>query len=936
MEGPSAASESRVQQHLNTESRKSAQPERNTLDAVKRDLLRRSDWMGLTAARPLQMNFPSAQELENIGRRRRTTMEDKKRQEGPHRRRHQHPALDTALHPRQDQYQPDDMRLEYASIRMGSKMHQSQTTRMPSRSRKATSVMPPSGSSQSMLLDKELSTSHQPAKLERTPRLASKSPRCAIKQPRRTSFDSSLLSLDQIRDSETFDEVKAKSDSFSTQNLVIQQRSDSRRLRRRAANRSSISEEVKSSSIVVGRRLLLSTPSHSKDSESHRNITAELPRTIAGQKPPPLLPDSLSSDFLPPTRSHDDKDEKELRHSSCGNHKIPFQSSPVLPNTAGMHVATNAIHGQLSNRSKFTLELQVESEEQAVKRQAATADVLVAGRQHPKDTHGISGEDHSHHRICTKDAGTDRYKISRPIGVMGEEKVTSLTNNQLFLTNSDHPRTEAQNNTAIRPQMAQGLRSTMTEKGPNDANRNAAEPFDFSPRRQGSLKDTRLTLRNSTRPMLGTIQRPQNAADERYLHDAAAQSEENQAWMRFILQDDPKATNDNFFTDPNFNAYKPRDTSYRWLRLRSSDDQALSENHELQTTQRPSDIISSPGQTIRTAANTIIRGADLVAGTTPLAPSETDFLSQLSPMEGHLDERLFNPSVYANPARTERSYIAAPNHAPKLDEKGPQTIDQGRGRTDVNGSSRTRLPHACPEVQVSGDYSSIASSPCSEAARKGTSADKRWTEPISNLFTNPKHSTFQPLLRTADASIESFHSPSKMFGGTEKRRSGGQWIPPPSTAGTSLSIPRHRNTFPMNYAPAKHTTNKSQPEHFAFRQHSDSYHFPPQSSRDLAKVIAQSNEYSLHSSTSSNPPSSSHLTVSKPDTSNVSSDFFPASPSLTNKYENNPPNTGASPPIALPSHNNLFTPPQAFSNPPTPSHSPIQQTCNDGSPRPDP
>ena len=87
----------------------------------------------------------------------------------------------------------------------------------------------------------------------------------------------------------------------------------------------------------------------------------------------------------------------------------------------------------------------------------------------------------------------------------------------------------------------------------------------------------------------------------------------------------------------------------------------------------------SPAKTIRTSANSVLyRAEDLQASRsmTLAEPSETDFLTQMSPMEGRLDERLVDISAYTNAAQSVRSYIPATS----LKMRSPRLLQNG---TDV-------------------------------------------------------------------------------------------------------------------------------------------------------------------------------------------------------------------------------------------------------------
>ena len=143
------------------------------------------------------------------------------------------------------------------------------------------------------------------------------------------------------------------------------------------------------------------------------------------------------------------------------------------------------------------------------------------------------------------------------------------------------------------------------------------------------------------------------------------QGDENEEWMR-----------DVFVTD--FDKLQERFSFAKGPVRRSTDrvppTHALSSKPHLQRVERPdgsrwhehSPQYSDIGQpkTIQTAANTTL---NMRHETSPIhrenlfLPSDTDHLTQLSPMTGYLDERLANVSMYNNAARTVRSFVQAPS-----------------------------------------------------------------------------------------------------------------------------------------------------------------------------------------------------------------------------------------------------------------------------------
>ncbi len=358
--------DSNAQPVSDKESRKSAQAGRNTLDAVKRSLLGRSDWMGLNVARPLCMKFPSAHELESIGRRRKVTAEEKQRRDVVRTGYQRDPLPDPVLQSRLHQPSFDDVSKEAASIRIGSNIHQSQTTTMPHLSKKQASKKCQSESSGSMLLDREVPTYHNAIYGGSKPGNPLTVSTVSAERSQRASLEKSLVSLEQVRDSETFDEVKAKSDSINKRGPSPHPQRVVKKMGRRAVDRSLASDGVGSSSVIVGRRLLRSTPPRSAVSYLRTTSKEQRSRPQDGEKASQQVPGSLSSDFLPSNCGYDN--DHGVRNSDASSiQRLPSKKLPEAEECGVNPVAPGGIENKPQDRSKFTLELQVEAEAQAAR-----------------------------------------------------------------------------------------------------------------------------------------------------------------------------------------------------------------------------------------------------------------------------------------------------------------------------------------------------------------------------------------------------------------------------------------------------------------------------------------------------------------------------------------------------------------------------------------
>ena len=119
---------------------------------------------------------------------------------------------------------------------------------------------------------------------------------------------------------------------------------------------------------------------------------------------------------------------------------------------------------------------------------------------------------------------------------------------------------------------------------------------------------------------------------------------ENDTWMKFVFPDDFRKVQHGFQFDNSHLQHKPK-------RARGP---AKSFTNELISVQGGSGSLRDrehSSYSNHTGANTSL----FIPSQQNCDPSETDFLSYLSPMEGCLDERVVDVSVYNNPARTEHS-----------------------------------------------------------------------------------------------------------------------------------------------------------------------------------------------------------------------------------------------------------------------------------------
>src|SRR5271170_7958655 len=134
--------------------RKSATAEANTLQNAKRSLLKKSDWMGLSAARPLKMAFATVQEMESIGKRRKITETDGQRKAAVLQDSKSQSATNRHRRMSKNRSNTSIPHAEDVSIRIGGDIHQTQTMSLLTNGGRPTPNGSVIASTESMLLGK--------------------------------------------------------------------------------------------------------------------------------------------------------------------------------------------------------------------------------------------------------------------------------------------------------------------------------------------------------------------------------------------------------------------------------------------------------------------------------------------------------------------------------------------------------------------------------------------------------------------------------------------------------------------------------------------------------------------------------------------------------------------------------------------------------------
>ena len=670
---------------------KFAAVEVNTIENVKRGLLERSDWMGLSAARPLQIGFASIEEMDRIGKRRKITKEDRQSRAvaiGHHQNYQSGP--NRILRGNQAGRASPILNTDDISIRIGRNIHQTQTTTVESDLDRPTPPFAGSIPSESMLLD-DLDT-NIPDPLRRQESDSTSAPNTrhslfSVKGCKTTQQETSLPFLDQILDSESFDEVKARSASSTSNCPSFLRTGELTTITRRAAKQSAKQED--SSSIVKGYRILpsptlqpermLSQP-RQKQSPKFRDLQAV---ESSGQ----IDHRCLFSSFRPRAHSRGLKLGRILTQSRitlCGADSLSrvVQSYSPTPDIPAKCVEMNANSPKSEPRSilsgppVFTLERQVLQEEEERKDTKTTCGP-------PSYRHEVNS--YNPDNIVTEaqvlrgsrkniEQDAEVAKIaSKPSPRPGDPPRPRFEDE-----NFREPISKMSNAASLLSQEVSGSKVGQSQ----DEQHNPIETscylplarYDEAPKfSRSALRTDQLRIDRDEASRARTPQTIDVSSNQTWIKSALRTFDNN--WIEFEFEQTPPQNG-----SANGSSVLRRNCGEKGRRL--AGDSSRKSRHE--------DNMSAP-ETIKTSANTATsRVEDLPSSErTDLAqPTKTSFLTQMRAMEGHLDEELADNSVYNNTARTGRSYTSAPSI---VDHSGP--VDQDYSTTTSQCfSSRLMTP----------------------------------------------------------------------------------------------------------------------------------------------------------------------------------------------------------------------------------------------------
>jgi hypothetical protein len=706
--------------------RKSATVEANTLQNAKRSLLEKSDWMGLSAARPLKMAFTTVQEMESIGKRRKITETGEQKKAVALQDSKSHPTTNRRRRMSKNRSNTSIPHTEDASTRVGGDIHQTQTTSLLTNGRRPTPDGPVGASTESMLLDKfdwaesflgqsqsaecaSPLTGNQP---EHSPKisvqdeawpalpimvradnhedsyfLSNHARASSSNGPSKADTERILPALDQLRDSKSFDEVKARSSSGSLKALTFPPLSLFRPMSPKDVIQGGHGVD-NSSSAVKGWRLLRSyedlAQSASRDCSAEQKLSDC--EEFTGSQAARHRPKKVSSGLRPdnPTES---TSQTNLQSSDLGrpsNVKEQSNLSTKLDMSTGRTTAheTAAAHGRLRKftegyvcRPVFTLEQQASGEamikSQMDASQSSSFDFRMNGDSIPTTR---SNRSWIRSPARSSQEGSFPYH-TEPLQSRPGELAASRTPTRF----ASGPGSKSFGTISTKYRGFNLLNGTM--QTPHHTSSKAVKHQSVTPSRFWA---TTFNGVPGTRRIRPDNSHPSDAQCRlsRWGAKRNRRADENEVPMQSLAPCFDKLEN-RFEFEPTLQQQRPNGEA-------SSPQNPLEDEEKT----RLDEFTWRPHSTRALRDTSPTRAEDLQPSQsmTLTEPSKTDFLTQMSPMEGKLDERLVDVSVYANAVRSVRSYIPAP----RLKTRSPLHLQNGIdvAREYVSGLYNTPFRYA--------------------------------------------------------------------------------------------------------------------------------------------------------------------------------------------------------------------------------------------------
>lgn len=706
--------------------RKSAIAEANTLQNAKRNLLKKSDWMGLSAARPLKMAFATVQEMESIGKRRKITETDRRRKAVTLQDSKSYPAANCHRRMSKNRSKASILHTEDAGISIGVDIHQSWTTPLLANGGRPTPDGSASACTESMLLDRfdwaesvlgprqsaecaSPLTGNQPGyspkilvqdeawpvlpimiradKHEESHFLSKHTCPSSPKGPSKADTAPLLPSLDQLRDSKSFDEVKARSTSGSLKAPTLSPLSLSRLMSPKDVTHDGHGVDP-SSSAVRGRRLLQSYNDLSQSASKGCSVEQRLSycHEFTDNQGAWHRPKEVSS-RLRADNPFESMPQARLQSPNLGrptNVKEQSNLSPKLDMSTGRttaHKTAAAHHRHLRKsvegyicRPVCTLE-QVSGEAIAKSQMDASQSPSFDFRTNEDSIQTTSSTTKSNSSWSTSPVRPsqegDFLHYTKPLHSGSAELTPSRTPTRFVSrSKSKSVRTITTKNGGfnLRDDTMQAPRHISSRV----VNHQSVTPGQFRATMFNRVPGTHHVRPHNSHPdytpcplsWWGTTRNrraDENEVSMQPLSPCFGELENKFKFEPILQQRRPN--------DEASSPHKPLDgeegTRLGEFTWRSHSTRVMRD--------------ASPAKTIHTSANSVLyRAEDPQASRsmTSAETSEADFLPQISPMEGRLDERLVDISAYTNAARSVRSYIPAQS----LKVRSPRPLQNG---TDV-------------------------------------------------------------------------------------------------------------------------------------------------------------------------------------------------------------------------------------------------------------
>jgi hypothetical protein len=639
--------------------------EANTLQNAKRSLLKKYDWVGLSAARPLKMAFVTVQEMESIGKRRKITETDRRMKAVALQDSKSYPATNCRRRMSKNRSKASVPHAEDASIRIGADIHQTWTTPLLTNGGRPTPDGSASASTESMLLDSfdwaesilaprqsaecaSPFTGNQPGhppkisvQDEAWPALpimvradkhgdfhflSNHARASSPKGPSKADTEPMLPTLDQLRGSKSFDEVKARSASGSLKTLTFSPLSLFRPMSPENVTQDGHGADD-SSSAMKGWRLLQSYEDLSQSARKDCGVEQILSHcqgftgNQAARHRPKKVPSRLQAGSHSESTPQAKLQSPNLGHPS--NVKGQSNLSSKLDMSTGRTSSTTR-----SNRS------------------------WIRSPARPSKEGGFP-----HHTEPLHSGPAELMASRTPTGFVSGPRSKSV-------------RTISTKNRGFN--LLNGTMQALRQTSSRAVNHQSVTPSQFRATTFNGGPGTRRVRPDNSHPgytpcrlsRWGTTRNQRADENEVPIQSPAPRFDELEHKFDF---------------EPTLQQRRPNGEA-------SSPHKPLDDGEKTRLggfTWRPHSTRvvrdTSPAKTIHTSANTVLyRTKDLQASqsTTLAEPSEIDFLTQMSPMEGRLDERLVDVSAYTKAARSVRSYIPVPS----LKMRSPRLLQNG---TDV-------------------------------------------------------------------------------------------------------------------------------------------------------------------------------------------------------------------------------------------------------------